>query len=250
MKNKIQVSIIISYFKKDKYIKKTLESIRRQSFKNYEIIFVYDDENKNELELINKLLKPFKNKKIVVNNKNLGASLSRNRGLKYCKGTYIALVDSDDIWFKDKLSYQLSYMIKKNFLFSFTSYGVIDEFGTVKKLRKVSRNPDYNSLQRNNIIGLSTVIFSKKIIKLIKFPNLKTQEDLTLWLKLLKNNIELHHIKKTLAFWRITERSLSSNKMQKVKDAFTMFYKYENKNLLNSIYCVLVLTVNKILKNL
>ena len=94
------------------------------------------------------------------------------------------------------------------------------------------------------------MIVSRKLIKLIKFPNLKTQEDLTLWLNLLKNGVELEHIKKTLTFWRSTRNSLSSYKIQKLKDAFTMFYKYENKNLLNAIYCVLVLTFNKISKDL
>tara|TARA_B100001027_G_scaffold155541_1_gene109423 strand:- start:116 stop:868 length:753 start_codon:yes stop_codon:yes gene_type:complete len=250
MKKEPLVSILITYFYKMKYIKKTLNSIINQNYNNYEIIFVYDNGNLSEFEEVKKLLENFRKKKIIINKKNIGASKSRNKGLKHCNGSYIALIDADDIWSKNKLFFQISYMVKKKSLFSFTSYGVIDDTGNLKKYRKVSFNPNYNSLQKTNIIGLSTVIVSRKLIKLIKFPNLKTQEDLTLWLNLLKNGVELEHIKKTLTFWRSTRNSLSSYKIQKLKDAFTMFYKYENKNLLNAIYCVLVLTFNKISKNL
>ena len=57
------ISVIITYYKKKKYIKKTLESILRQSYKNYEIIFVYDEKNKRDLKYIKKLLNRFKKKK-------------------------------------------------------------------------------------------------------------------------------------------------------------------------------------------
>ena len=51
------VSIIITYFDKKKYIKKTFNSILNQTYKNYELIFVYDDPNKDDLQLIKELLK-------------------------------------------------------------------------------------------------------------------------------------------------------------------------------------------------
>ena len=57
------VSIIITYFRKKKYVSKTLFSILNQTYKNYEIIFVYDDNNKEDLKLIKKLLIKFKKKK-------------------------------------------------------------------------------------------------------------------------------------------------------------------------------------------
>ena len=141
-------------------------------------------------------------------------------------------------------------MKRNSILFSFSSYAIIDENNKIIRYRKITSNPSYNSLKKTNIIGLSTVIFDKKLKKLIKFTNLKTQEDFALWLKLLRLNITLDHVKKTLSYWRKTKDSLSSSKIQKLRDAFTLFYKYENKNLFNSINCVLVLITNKILKNL
>ena len=64
MKFKPLISIIITYYKKKDFIKKTLNSIKKQSYKNYELIFVYDDENKDELKYIKNLISIFKKKKI------------------------------------------------------------------------------------------------------------------------------------------------------------------------------------------
>ena len=80
------ISVIITYYRKKEYIKKTLNSIHKQSYKNYELIFVYDDENKSELKFIKNLISVFDKKKLIVNNKNLGVAKSRNRALKFCNG--------------------------------------------------------------------------------------------------------------------------------------------------------------------
>ena len=248
MNSKPLISIIITYYRKKKFIKKTLDSIHKQSYKNYELIFVYDDENKNELKFIKNLIGVFDKKKIIVNNKNLGVSNSRNRAFKFCKGKYISFIDSDDIWSKNKLKKQLRFMILKKLEFSFTSYNVIDEDSNIISNRKVNKDAKYDDLIKSNYIGLSTVMFKKKLLKQMKFPNLKTQEDFALWLKLLKKGYKLTHMKQILSSWRKTKNSLSSNPIQKICDAFKMYYRIENKNLTLSIYSVLVLAYNKLKK--
>lgn len=248
MSNYPLVSILITYYFKKEFIQKTLKSILNQSYKNYEIIFINDNGNSTDKKFINNVMKLFKKKKIIVNQKNIGVAKSRNIGLRYCKGEYIAFLDSDDIWNNNKLKIQLDYMLKYNLNFTFTSYGIIDENGKNIKNKIVTFDPTYNILKKKNIIGLSTVIFNKKIMKYIKFPSLKTQEDFALWLDLLKKGIKLSHVKKSLSSWRKTSNSLSTNNFQKIKDAFKLYYKLQNKNLLISIYSVLVLSYNKLFK--
>ena len=63
MTKKPLISIIITYFDKLEYIKKTLESVLAQSYKNYELIFIYDDNNLNDFKFIKPLLIKFKKKK-------------------------------------------------------------------------------------------------------------------------------------------------------------------------------------------
>ena len=248
MKKKPLISIVITYYKKKKYIKKTLNSILNQSYKNYEVIFVYDDEEKEDLKNIKKLIILFKKKKLIINKKNIGVARSRNIAMKFCKGNYISFIDSDDFWIKNKLDSQISFMINKNYKFSFTSFNVVDDNNKIIGVRNVYKDPEYKDLIKTNYIGLSTVIFHKKLLNIMRFPDLNTQEDFALWLNLLKKGYKLSHFKKNLSSWRKTENSLSSNSIQKIKDAFTLYYKFENKNLILSIYSVLVLAYNKLKK--
>ena len=124
----------------------------------------------------------------------------------------------------------------------------INSNGKIISTREVSSNINYLKLIKSCEIGLSTVMIQNKLFNQLKFPNLKTQEDFALWLKLLRKGYKFFPIKKVLSSWRITENSLSSNKFQKLIDAFKLFYVYENKNLIYSVYGVIVLTYNKILR--
>tara|TARA_B100001057_G_scaffold476121_1_gene543676 strand:- start:5574 stop:6323 length:750 start_codon:yes stop_codon:yes gene_type:complete len=249
MKNtKPLISIVITYFKKRKYIKQTLDSISNQTYKNYEIIFIYDDINREDHNFIKNLLSKFKKKKLIFNKFNLGAANSRNKGINLSKGSYIAFIDSDDTWKKNKLKEQLDYMKKNQYHFCFTSYEVIDENNRVIKKKRVLSDAFYLDLYNSNFIGLSTVMIDKKIINRMRFPNLKTQEDFALWLFLLRKGFKLRHFKRNLSTWRKTKNSLSSNIIQKLQDAFKLYYFYENKNFIFAIYSVMVLSYNKLIK--
>ena len=249
MKKEPLVSIIITYYKKKIFLKKTLKSILNQTYKNYEIIFVFDDPDKNDLKYVKQNLLIFKKKKLIINNKNLGVAKSRNIALKNSNGSYIAFIDADDIWKKKKLQKQIEFMKKNSCDFTFTSYSIINTKNRFIKQRNVSFDADYKSLIKSNYIGLNTVVINKKILRYTYFPNLQTQEDFAVWLKLCRKGIKLRHLKEPLSSWRKTENSLSSNKLIKIFDAFKLFYYYEKKNFIFSIYSVLVLSYNKVLKN-
>lgn len=244
------VSVIITYYKKRKYIRKTLKSILDQTYKNFELIFIYDDTNNEDLQMIKKLLSKFKKKKLIVNKKNLGVAKSRNLGLKYYSGSYVAFIDSDDIWKKNKLSIQINFMKKTLSDFTFTSYTIISENDKLIGKRKAIKDAEYMDMIRSNYIGLSTVVVNLKKIKNFKFPNLRSQEDFALWLLLLRKGYKLNYLNQFLTSWRKTKNSLSSNIFQKISDAFKLYYLYENKNFIISIYSVLILSLNKVIKNL
>ena len=248
MISKPLISVVITYFKKKNFIKKTLDSIFNQKYKNFELVFVFDDKDKKDLKFIKSLLKKFKRKKLIVNNKNLGVAASRNLAIKYCKGSFLAFIDADDIWLKNKLKIQLNLMLKGGHLFSYSAYSIINSNGKFVSTRQVSKNINYLKLIKSCEIGLSTVMIKNQLFNQLKFPNLKTQEDFALWLKLLRKGYKFFPIKKVLSSWRTTENSLSANKFQKLIDAFKLFYIHENKNFIYSIYCVIVLTYNKILR--
>ena len=116
------VSVIIPYFNKKNYIKDAVNSILNQTFKNIEIIIIYDDENLSDYYYLMDIYKNKKNIKIFKNIKNIGAGLSRNIGIKKSNGEIIAFLDSDDIWRTNKLEDQLNFMIKNDYEFTFSNY--------------------------------------------------------------------------------------------------------------------------------
>ena len=238
------ISIIIPYYKKKEYITQTINSIIKQSYKNFELIFIYDDPDKSDLKYVKKILKNIKRKKIIINNNNMGAGLSRNLGILKAKGEYISFIDSDDIWKKDKLKNQLLFMLDNNIEFCFTSYSIINKKNTIIKFIKAKKNIEYKDLIKSCDIGLSTVMLKKKLLKNTKFPKIKTKEDYVLWLKLSKKNIKMMGFDQKLVLWRKLDNSLSSSVFQRVHDAFYVYNTHLNFNFIKSIYYIFLMSLN------
>ena len=91
------VSVIIPFYKKKKYIQETVDSILNQTYKNIEILIVYDDLEKDDLNFLRENFSDNHKIRIIVNDKNLGAGLSRNKGIAAAKGSYIGFIDADDL---------------------------------------------------------------------------------------------------------------------------------------------------------
>ena len=246
MKKKL-VSIIIPYFKKKKFFYKTISSVRSQSYKKIEIIVIYDDTDKSDLEYIKRLSISHKFK-LIVNKKNLGAGFSRNKGIKKSKGFYLAFIDSDDLWSKNKLKYQIDFMQKNDVSFCHTSYSIIDSKGEEIGNRKVKTNLNFQSLLKSCDIGLSTVIIKKKILNKNTFPSIRTKEDFVLWLKLAKK-YNIIGINKKLAKWRKLDKSLSSNIFRKLVDGFKVYNIYMKFNFIKSFVYLIILSINFLKKN-
>ena len=240
-----KASVIVPYYKKKKYIKRSIESVLSQTYKNFEIIIIYDDKDKSDLKYIKNLKKLDKRIRIIVNSKNLGAGESRNIGIRNSQGKYICFLDADDSWNKKKLFFQINYMIKNNYNITHTTYEIRNTKEKYLGIRRARSFKNYKELLPSCDIGLSTVVAKKKIFtKGVKFSKIKTKEDFVLWLKILKKKICIRGINKNLAIWRATDNSLSSSFVQKIKDAFFVYSEFMNFNLIKSLYYVFVLSLN------
>ena len=238
------VSIIIPYFKKKFFFKETINSILNQSYKNYEIILIYDDIDISEIEYVKYILKKIKRKKIIINKKNLGAGMSRNIGIKASKGKFIAFLDADDLWHKNKIKNQIDFMKEKKINFSYCGYKIVNKSKKFIKKIIAPKKITFQKLLYACDIGLSTVMLRSNLLKTNKFSSLKTKEDYLLWLTLSKKNIIMLGLNKTLVSWRKTDNSLSESTTQKLKDAFLIYNKHLKFNFIKSIYHVIFLSLN------
>ena len=237
------------YYKKELYIENTIHSILNQSHANFEILLINDDvENKNFIQTISNLDKRIK---LIHNDKNLGAGPSRNKGIKLSNGEYIAFCDCDDLWKKNKLEFQLNFMEQHNLNFSFTSYDIINENNDFIKIRKAPNYIDFLKLRSSCDIGLSTVIIKNNIFDNNKyqFANLKTKEDYVLWMSLALDGVEMKGLSQSLTSWRKNRNSLSSSIIQKLMDGYRVYRVYLGYGVLKSLFCLIVLSINYILKN-
>ena len=119
--NETKVDIILPNYNSGQFFSETIDSILNQTFKNWQLIIVDDNSNLSNKELLKKYLNHSKIK-IIWLKKNKGPGFCRNIAMRYSKSDYMAFIDSDDIWYKDKLLDQLNFMLENNFEFTYTNY--------------------------------------------------------------------------------------------------------------------------------
>ena len=245
---KIAVSIIIPFYSNINLLKKSIKSILSQSFKKYEIIIIHDNPKTRLCNFLD-TIKDIKNLRIIYNKKNLGAGLSRNKGIKISKGKYIAFLDSDDTWTNKKLWNQINLMEKYKYLVTHTSYDRVELNGKFISTR-VAKNLNYKKLLNSCDVGLSSVVLNKKILKKgIVFPSIKTKEDYVLWLKIAKMGVIFYGVKSRLMKWNNNPNSLSKSNIDKLRDAFSVYYIYEKLGFIKSAYRVFILSINFLRNN-
>ena len=224
------VSVIMPYYNKKNYFLKSINSALKQTYVNLEILIIYDDQNRDDLEYIESCIKNDSRVKIIFNDNNKGVAYSRNKAMSIARGEYIAFLDCDDYWETNKIEIQLNFMLAHGYDFSHTTYQVINYNGKIVNKIRARKKLEYNELLKSCDIGLSSVILKRKLLSDMKFPELKTKEDFVLWLNLAKKSVDLVGLDKPLMFWRQTPNSLSGSILQKLKDAFKVYHLYEKKN--------------------
>lgn len=178
------VSVIIPAYNRGWIIKEAIDSVLAQTYKMYELIVVDDgstDETSGILDL-------YGNKIRVIRQANRGVSAARNRGIIYSNGSLIALLDSDDLWFPEKLDEQVSFFNNNpNALICQTQEIWVRNGKRVNpgnRHRKLSGMIFKPSLSLC-LVSPSAVMFRKEILNLVGFfdEDLPACEDYDLWLR-------------------------------------------------------------------
>lgn len=232
----IDVSIITPCYKSKNFIKHTLESVNSQSFKNYEHIIILDDDEEEEKRKTLEIIKNFSyDIKVLKTSGKTGASNARNIGIKASKGSYIAFLDSDDIWHKDKLKKQINFMKNKDLSISHTDYNEINEQGDFIKKRFSPKRITYNDLLISPRLGCLTLMAKRTLFKSPEpFPNYKCRNDYAAWLKIFKSNAS-ENVSEILASYTLRRDSISSNTIRNFIVHYQVLREVANQPVLQAL---------------
>lgn len=224
------VSIIMPSYNTAKYISDSINSVLYQTYKNWELIIVDDCSTDNTDEAV----KPFLSDnriRYLKNEKNSGAAVSRNYALREAKGKWIAFLDSDDLWEKDKLEKQISFMEKNGYKFSYTDYIEIDENSeplgvTVTGPKVISKTKMFDYCW----MGCLTVMYDAEAVGLIQIEDIKKNNDYAMWLKVCKN-ADCFLLDEKLASYRKRKGSISNHGYLKlIKWHYKLYRNAEKRN--------------------
>lgn len=239
------VSVIMPAYNAEKTIKLSIDSVLRQSFVDFKL-YIINDASSDGTE---KIVKEFDDPRIVYlkNEQNVGVAQARNKGLELCKGTYISFLDSDDIWYYNKLERQIHYL--SNGVDIVCSYyeTFLDSADDVVTIRRSPENITFNMMLKSNYIGNLTGIYNAEKLGKVYQENIG-HEDYVMWLELMKYSSGCYCIKEALAKYRLSNNSLSGNKFRAILWQWHIYRKSLSFNLLKSLYYFTHYIINGISK--
>ena len=121
------VSIITPAYNAAEYIAETIESVLAQTYPKWEMLIVNDCSTDNTATIVQNYVNKDNRIKLINLKQNSGAAVARNTAIQNAKGRYIAFLDSDDLWKKEKLQKQLNFMQQNGYAFTFHNFIMFDD---------------------------------------------------------------------------------------------------------------------------
>ena len=243
------LEIILPNYNSQEYVSETIDSVINQTFKNWKLTIIDDNSNLETREILRNYAS-HPNINIIWLNKNKRAGFCRNLAIRNSNAEYIAFLDSDDIWDKEKLAKQLDFMIKNKYHFTYTNYLPFNSENKEKKFKEIKPEEffTFKKFIRNTSIATSTMIIKKSAIGNVKFSNTKICEDYFFKCQILKKVEYAYCLSENLTKYRIRKNSLQSNKIRNLYWICYINNKYNKMSFLENILSILLISLNSIIR--
>ena len=210
------VSIILSTFNDEKFLKKTIKCLLDQTYRNIEIIIIDDASEDGTSNILEKYKKKYKNIRLIHNKKNIGLTKSLNIGITRSKGKYIARQDCDDFSYKTRISNQVKFLENNKDYVMCGTQRIIKDFRFNKKFRDFLPLDCHQIRSRalfSNPFFHSSVMIKKKTLKKVGYYNedFKYVQDLELWSRIIFN-YKTANLKDILSIKYIDNKRISFSK--------------------------------------
>ena len=246
-----KVSIIMPSYNAAEFIAASIQSVIDQTYSNWELLITDDCSKDDTVKIVEQYL--VKDNRIILfsTGKNSGPACARNKSLENATGKYIAFLDSDDIWVSNKLEMQINFMKEKNIAFSFSSYSIMKEDGIqTGNTINVPKVIGYHGYLFNTIIGCLTVVSNREKTGNFMMPNIRSSQDMALWLLIMKRGFKSYWLQEPLEYYRIVSTSNTAKKWKAAKDVWKVYREIEHLNPIYSAVCFIGYAINAIIKRL
>lgn len=227
---KPDISVIMSVYNGEEYLREAVESVINQTYKNWELIIINDCSTDFTPEILSDLASKDDRIKVYTNEVNLKLPSSLNKAISLCSGKYIARMDADDICLPERLEKQYKFM-EENSDVSLSSC----RFMTVKKGVYASGGAggrcDSNALKAMLLVSnpiLHPGVFARQeVMKELGYDTTLTcTEDLELWTRMAANNYKLRILPECLMIYRLHDKQITSTTLER---QHTEVLKIQNK---------------------
>ncbi len=231
------VSIIMPMHNSVKYVGEAIESVIRQTYDNWELLIIDDVSTDNSCDIVRKYVEQDPRVHLLYNDNHTGhPSSPRNMGVKCACGRYIAFLDSDDLWFPEKLQQQIPLFEDERVAIVYSNYEKMNEDGSrANRVVKAPAFASYDVLLSGNVIGNLTGVYDREKVGKVVFQYVH-HEDYVLWLSILKKGFVAKNTNTVTAAYRIVSGSVSSDKLKVLPWQWHVYRKVERLGLLCSIY--------------
>ena len=232
------VSVIMPAYNAERFIESAIRSVMAQTVSDWELLVLDDGSRDQTAQIAQRLAQEDPRIRFLPNERNMGVARTRNRGFDLCRGRYVALLDSDDLWCPEKLETQLALAQRTGAQLLYTSYAIIDsQDQPCRPDYIVPETVDFDSLLKENVIGCSTVLFSAELLERYRFTTEFYHEDLVLWLHMLRDGYRAAGCPQVLTRWRFLENSRSFDKRKSAGNRWRIYRKCLGLPLGKSLCC-------------
>lgn len=242
------VSIVTPAYNAARFIEEAVDSVRTQSYENWELLVV-DDQSKDATgSLVAAFARRDPRIKLIRAEENGGPARARNLALDVARGRYVAFLDSDDIWLPHKLERQLAFMEQVEASVSYTGYRRISEDGSrLGHQVSVPVKLDYRGLLRNTAILTSSAMVDRAQAGDFRMKS-TYYDDFALWLQLLKVGGRACGLNEDLVRYRVVHGSVSRSKLKSARMVWRTYREVEALNLFEALFAFAGYAVNAKLK--
>ena len=223
MENRGLVSIIMPSYNTAGFIANSVKSVLAQSYPHWELIIVDDCSTDHTDEVMAEFLSD--SRIVYMKNKtNSGAAVSRNRALQVAKGKWIAFLDSDDLWYPEKLEKQISFMEETGYKFTYTDYKIQFNGCWIPYIYTGPAVVNKRKMKDYCYFSTITVMYDREFVGLIQIAPVKKNNDYAMWLKIIEKT-NCYRFPECLSSYIKHDGSISSG--SKFKLIYHQYWQYK-----------------------